>query len=450
MFLVHCEGNVRLTRSVKSIYNDWSEHLGLYRSLVVQPWQLAGTLGNRIDPSGGIKSTPEAVVPIDDEVGDDVDSEAEEVVPVEVIPIPSGMKPPPMFAAIAAEVAVFTEGIAPLPGRVQQDRVDATDVAMTGESTTNEEGTLEPSSKRQKLSVMGVGDETLYHVDLEPHELYEEVVDSESSDVFWNDDFWNSETEYDEIVHSEMSSAALKFDDAGSLGRESSVWQPYPEAQPGIQGEELAAIDFEADKIEIDRLQQTGVITTVDKYSGDLDTPLSAKMVRTWRKKQREEKGEKGQVVSTTAWLRRSRLVGRDFNFLEYREDVYSPASSAAIVKVLPAMAVTENGVLATLDVADAFLQVPQRVPRKTSLDGSEYIILKCLPGQRDASRLWYAFFIERLRAHMDISICPEQPCILKCGDKGALLLHVDDVLILAEGVQAHLHFGEKAHWGHA
>ena len=38
-----------------------------------------------------------------------------------------------------------------------------------------------------------------------------------------------------------------------------------------------------------------GVITTVDKYNGALDTPLSAKMVRTWRKKQREEKDENGQ-----------------------------------------------------------------------------------------------------------------------------------------------------------
>ncbi len=72
-------------------------------------------------------------------------------------------------------------------------------------------------------------------------------------------------------------------------------------------------------------------------------------------------------------------------------------------------------------------------MPRKISLDGSEYIILKCLPGQRDASKLWYAFFIERLCAHMDITMCPEQPCILKCGDKGALLLHVDDVVILGD-----------------
>ena len=71
--LVHCDGNVRLTRSVKSICSDWSERMGLYRLLVVQPWQIEGTLGNRIDPTGGIRSTPEVVAPIDDEAGDDVE-----------------------------------------------------------------------------------------------------------------------------------------------------------------------------------------------------------------------------------------------------------------------------------------------------------------------------------------------------------------------------------------
>ena len=102
-------------------------------------------------------------------------------------------------------------------------------------------------------------------------------------------------------------------------------------------------------------------------------------------------------------------------------------------------MAVTNammvDGAIATLDLSDAFLQVPQSTPRKVSLDGTAYVILKCLPGQRDASKLWYAFFIERLRAHMEISICPVQPCIIRCScngrDEGALLLHVDDVLIL-------------------
>ena len=303
--------------SLYTIYNDWSEHLGLYRSLVVQPWQLEGTSKNRIDPSGALKPTPEAVVPIDDEVGDDAESELEETVPVELIPTPPGMKRPPMFASVAAEVETSAESNALVPGRVQQDQAGTSDVPMTGgrqvevmagDSPANEEGIVEPSSKRQKLTVMRVGDETR-HVDLEPQELYEEVADNEFSDAFWSDDFWNSETEYDGIDHSKTSLT-------------SSLWQPYTEAQPDIQGEQLAAIDLEADKIEIDRLQQMGVITTVEKYTGELDIPLSAKMVRTWRKAQRDEKDENGQVVSTTAWLRRSRLVGRDFNFLECREDV--------------------------------------------------------------------------------------------------------------------------------
>ena len=126
--------------------------------------------------------------------------------------------------------------------------------------------------------------------------------------------------------------------------------------------------------------------------------------------------------------------MGRDFNFLEYREDVYSPASSSSAVKLLPCVAVSnacvQDGVIATLDVAHAFLQLPQPVPRKITLDGCEYIILKCLPGQRDASRLWYSYFVESLSAHVTVEVCPEQPCILRCGSHGVLLLHVDDVLI--------------------
>ncbi len=74
----------------------------------------------------------EAVVPIDDDMGEDADSEVEEEVPVELIPIPSVMKPPPMFASVAAEVETSAESYAPLPGRVQQDQAGTSDVPMTG------------------------------------------------------------------------------------------------------------------------------------------------------------------------------------------------------------------------------------------------------------------------------------------------------------------------------
>ena len=50
---------------------------------------------------------------------------------------------------------------------------------------------------------------------------------------------------------------------------------------------------------------------------------------------------------------------------------MYSPASSSAVVKLLPCMALSDgfvkDGVLATL-----FLQVPQTIPRKISLDVSK------------------------------------------------------------------------------
>ncbi len=178
----------------------------------------------------------------------------------------------------------------------------------------------------------------------------------------------------------------------------------------------------------------SNAITTTDGYSGKLDIPLSAKMVRTWGKKTKTEIDENGVATSQLMWTRRSRLVGRDCNFLEYREDVYSRASSSSVVKLLPCMALSDgfvkDGVIATLDVSDAFLQVPQPIPRKISLDGCEYIILKCLPGQRDASRLWYSYFVERLSTRVSVEVCPEQPCILTCGSDGVLLLHVDDVLI--------------------
>ena len=44
MFILHCDGNIRLTRSVKSIYKDWSEHMELYRTIMVQPWHIEGTI----------------------------------------------------------------------------------------------------------------------------------------------------------------------------------------------------------------------------------------------------------------------------------------------------------------------------------------------------------------------------------------------------------------------
>ena len=444
MFLVHCDGNIRLTRSVKAIYKDWSEHMGLYRTIVVQPWHIEGTIGNRIDPVGS-RNTGEAL-PLDDEAGEDPPeeeglTEAFVGVPVSLTPIPEAekrMKAPPSTAAVAGPAtpmlspAVQVE--VPFAGSTGAEDVSMPAPALTGppaavtpidDEVGDDEMRAEPAAKRQKLSTRRVGGEELCHMDVESYENIDEQIEEQVFNQLADDD--------DEIAG---------YDDDYNLacenGVSTSVWMPMSEFQPELPADEMSVIDAEADKIEIQRLLSMNVIATVDGYAGQLDVPLSAKMVRTWRKKTRTEEDEHGVTTSQLMWMRRSRLVGRDFNFLEYREDVYSPASSSSVVKLLPCLALSDGfvkeGVIATLDVSDAFLQVPQPVPRKISLDGCEYIILKCLPGQRDASRLWYSYFVERLRAHVSVDVCPEQPCILRCSsnDKlcGVLLLHVDDVLI--------------------
>ena len=445
MFVVHCDGNIRLTRSVKAIYKDWSEHMGLYRTIVVQPWHIEGTIGNRIDPVGS-RSTGEAL-PLDDEPGDD--SPAEEVsteafvgVPVSLTPIPEAekrMKAPPSTAVVASPVTPFVPPTVhvevPFASSGGAEDVAMPSPALTGPpaATTplgddsGDEGRAEPTAKRQKLSTRRVGGEELCHMDVESYEYIDEQIEQQVFDQFAGDD--------DDIAGYDDDNLAWEN---GTSTQAVSVWMPISEFQPELPADEMSVIDAEADKIEVQRLLSMSVITTVDGYSGKLDIPLSAKMVRTWRKKTKTETDQHGVTTSQLMWMRRSRLVGRDFNFLEYREDVYSPASSSSVVKLLPSLALSDGfvneGVIATLDVSDAFLQVPQPIPRKISLDGCEYVILKCLPGQRDASRLWYSYFVERLRAHVSVDVCPEQPCILRCAANdnlcGVLLLHVDDVLI--------------------
>ena len=460
MFVVHCEGNVKLTRSVKSIFTDWSEHIAIYRSLVTQPRQIEGVLGNKVD-AAKVSDIPEVVVGIDDEAADDPEAESltiqDSTVLAEPIPVqmPSveNKRPPPATAVVASRVEP-SERVAKRPplmaqrgswemrGTQQAGQVDTRmedvsesfSVPVPGPPTLPSSTTpiaaatdiddefIEPSSKRQKLSVMKIGEETYFHMDIDPAEHFREL---------------DPEGYPSGSVTCEFGEEMQEWNDGESMDIEQtevSIWRPFSE-QPEVPNEELMQIDVIADRIELKRLTEMGVITQA--YAGELDAPLSAKMVRTWRKKTRQETDSSGKSQTVPAWMRRSRLVGRGFNFLEHREDVYSPASSSAIVKLLPALALSggfkPNSVLATLDVGDAFLQVPQPIPRKVVLDGVEYVILKCLPGQRDASRLWYSYFLQRLRAHLATTVCPEQPCVLRCENHAVMILHVDDVLILGD-----------------
>ena len=217
---------------------------------------------------------------------------------------------------------------------------------------------------------------------------------------------------------------------------ESGLWQPFSELEPCLPSEELDELDRIADDVEIRRLTDMGMLTAQSNYDGQLGKPLSARMVRAWRKRTRPVLDSALKVIENEpAWLRRSRRVGRDFDWLEALNDVYSPASPSSVSKLFPALAITNglvaNSVLGTLDVSDAFLQVAQEHPRLVTFGNQSFFILRCRPGQRDASKLWYQYFTSKLQSAVCATICAEQPCILKCGTDGAVLTHDDDIMFI-------------------
>ena len=199
MFLVHCDGNVRLTKSVKAIYKDWSEHMGLYRTLVVQPWHIEGTIGNRIDPAGS-QSVAEAL-PLDDEAGEDPPedlavSEPFVAVPVALTPISEmrkRMKPPPATAAVASEGTPTlapagqvepptTPGLADADVPMSAPSLKGPPAAVTPFDVEDEGERSEPSAKRQKLSTRRVGGDEFCRMDIEPYEHIDEQIDYEIFD----------------------------------------------------------------------------------------------------------------------------------------------------------------------------------------------------------------------------------------------------------------------------
>ena len=219
MFILHCDGNVRLTRSVKSIYKDWSEHMELYRTIMVQPWHIEGTIGNRIDPAGS-QYVGEAL-PLDDEAGDDPPEEAHEEVVVSVPPLRG---PPSASTPFDAE----------LP-----------------ENAADEGDGQEPSAKGQKLSLRRVGGEELCHMDVESWEYIDSHVDEDISNN-WVDFDIPSDVDFDEDLACENGSPAQGV----------SVWRPISDMQPELPADELGLIDVEADKIEVQRLLAMNVIAT--------------------------------------------------------------------------------------------------------------------------------------------------------------------------------------------
>ena len=409
MFVVSTEnGGLQLTKSVKALFQDWKEQIQVYRPMVAYPWHVSGTLGNKIEAFSNRESRfaiSGAGPGTDDSPGDDPPDEVPSALPDGAQLV--GVMPPVIVQDSSTTAA--PEPVAAVPVSEPSGGPGGMDVEQAGPTADDSATVSEPPAKKPRVSVRRVGDEEYMHVDVEMDEYSTELnCQDEFADWYFGNDEMNMED--DSIPQDELR-----------------LWQPYSELEPVLSTDELDELDRIADDVEIRRLTDMGVLTLQSNYTGELGKPLSARMVRAWRKKTRPVLDDSGTVVDTEpAWLRRSRLVGRDFNWLEARDDVYSPASSSSVSKIFPALAVTNgyipDAVLGTLDISDAFLQVPQQHPRLVTFGNQSFVILRCLPGQRDASKLWYQHFTSKLQAAVGATIC-EQPCILKCGADGAVLI---------------------------
>ena len=98
-----------------------------------------------------------------------------------------------------------------------------------------------------------------------------------------------------------------------------------------------------------------------------------------------------------------------------------------------------EDAIMASIDVKDAFLTVPQQAPTTVKCqlaDGQskDYALGMVLPGQRDGSLLWHKAITGLLKSELDMSVHEPYPCILKNADSSCIvLIHVDDILVVSK-----------------
>ena len=138
-------------------------------------------------------------------------------------------------------------------------------------------------------------------------------------------------------------------------------------------------------------------------------------------------------------WMRRARLVAREFAWLDTQRDaLFSPATSTATTRITPAVYMHKQSsgwILASADIKDAYLTVRQRIPTTISVDigGATrgYKLLMCVPGQRDGSANWYEDLSTYVTQRLETSAVAEAPTFFRSLSGDLIFnVHVDDLLM--------------------
>eukprot|EP00435_Cladocopium_sp_Y103_P063886 s153_g25.t1 len=458
-YIVFTGQSIMLTRSVRRIATDWKCHLGFYLHFNSPTWRSKTGFGGRIIPAkrsiGGESASfkpPDAPVlphPLHDADGEAVrkkmieekgeeretaamGEEDQNVKDAEVkrdeglssgavdvdqpsasasSSLPSVPRRPgevvvdsvfdddvmdaSQLPAMEEQVDLTFEGgmSAPVTPPMSSPAVPPTPRQQHGTRVHDEELEVDHDAKKARVEAQKKQKITQLR---EAHEAMIQTVRI-GSDEFATMDSYETEPNVDEDLHEDelwSGEDQLQFD--GEIPE--ALWSDLPVDRP--PGPPEPWVDKLANELEISRLLKMEVLQKVENPEDDVENTLTTRFVYDWRAKMHKS----GQMK----WMRRSRFAAREFASTR-RHDTYSPATGSHTSNLIPLVFLKmlgerfESGctdeqysvIMSSLDIKDAFLQVPQEKAVGVSLYQQRYIIKKNLPGQRLGARAWYWYFRE-------------------------------------------------------
>ncbi|CAE7286480.1 unnamed protein product [Symbiodinium sp. CCMP2592] len=211
----------------------------------------------------------------------------------------------------------------------------------------------------------------------------------------------------------------------------------YDDGPPKLEAEDLEKVDLKAERTEIERLLEMKVLKEVELDengelkkgpNGEEPKRLSTKYVLDWRHRDLQ-------------WKRRARLVAREYKWLTDYDlsALYSPTSIGSSIKLLSALCASSRDYeMISIDISDAYLQVPQKEYTVVSLGGKWYQLQYTLPGQRTGSSDWFEHLREILEKEKMVSDVGLPSFFYKFsetpGEGGTLMsTHVDDLEVFGK-----------------
>ena len=238
-----------------------------------------------------------------------------------------------------------------------------------------------------------------------------------------------------EMCHNDESMFPEDFeDDALVPDSEDDLIAGHGESDgpPNVSSTKLQELDEQAALDEVEKLFKMKVIEPVTLTEGAAveENVVDTTLVYDWRYRDQQ-------------WIRRCRIVAREFKTGATDENNFSPTSSFASVRMLLVFAIMYNLAVTALDVKDAFLMVPQvevlyvKIPmwirQWTGNPHTHWLLKRCLPGQRNAALRWHQH-IGGLCADAGLEAFPGAPTVLRHRDlrrKMFVNIHVDDLLLV-------------------